>query len=191
MNKIDKELLRAAVAIHDHAHRNERCRGNGYAESQLGEIQRLRRQIKMAHERGWHAAAHTLVTDLADACWSLHRQLDTAFRELPPRGLPRRRPTVSAVYHDLRALKCEFGEVQIDLKAHELSITTDPIELEGVVLGPFQIVLDLAQVGQASQPYRVVALEPHPPVRARRYLIPTFRISSFVKVTAERPSPLR
>ena len=62
-------------------------------------------------------------------------------------------------------MRQEFGEVEIDLKAHELAVTTETIELEGVVLGEFQIRLTWTEIGHGSQPYRVVALDPHPAAR--------------------------
>jgi hypothetical protein len=162
MNTIDKELLRAAVAIHAIAQKNELPPVAIYLpEHSWSQIQKFRRQINRARERGWLAAAHTLTSELADACWSLQRQLETAFRELPRQKVPRLRPTASAVYHDLRALKCEFDAVEIDLQGKEISVTTDPIELEGIFLGSFQIVLEVAQIGQASRPYRIVAVDPH------------------------------
>ena len=77
-------------------------------------------------------------------------------------------PHVSAtdVYHDLLALKGEFEEVEIDLEENDLSVTTDDIDLDGVCLGPFQIRLEWQQIGQASQPYRVIALDPHPATKS-------------------------
>ena len=43
----------------------------------------------------------------------------------------------------------------------EISITTDPIVLDDTHLGPFQVRLDWNRLG-SHQPYRVVALDPHP-----------------------------
>ena len=77
-------------------------------------------------------------------------------------GLP---ASVSAIYLDLRALESEFEEVEIDLKTHELVVTTDAIELDGVLLGEFQIRLTWTDIGDSSPPYRVVALDPHPSAR--------------------------
>jgi hypothetical protein len=129
------------------------------------QIQRLKRQITLAQERGWHAAASLLAIDLADTCRDFHRRLETAFRGMDARNVPRLQPTVSAIYRDLLALRQEFGEVEIDLAAREVAVTTDTIELEGVSLGDFQIRLTWSEIGHGSQPYRVVALDPHPPAR--------------------------
>ena len=166
MNKIDRQLLRAAIAIHDHACRIGPLPGAIHLpEYAWAQIQRLKRQIALARDRGWHSAAGALAADLANVCQSFQRQLETSFRDVAVRNTPRLRPSVSAVYQDLLALRQEFGAVEIDLKAHELAVTTDTIELEGVLLGEFQIRLTWTEIGRGSQPYRVVALDPHPPAR--------------------------
>jgi hypothetical protein len=55
----------------------------------------------------------------------------------------------------------EFENVEIDLKKHEISVTTEPITLEGIFLGPFQIQLVWEKLGNSS-PYSIKALDPHP-----------------------------
>ena len=47
-----------------------------------------------------------------------------------------------------------------------LSVTTDRIVLEDIYLGPLQIRLDWQRLGLSSQPYRVVALDPHPAAKS-------------------------
>jgi hypothetical protein len=166
MNKTDRQLLRAAVAIQDRACRQGPLPGQIHLpEYAWTQIQRLKRQIALAQERGWHLAASSLATDLAQACRDFHRQLDTVFRDLAARNVPGFPPSVSAVYQDLRALRHEFGEVEIDLKAHELAVTTNTVQLDGILLGEFEIRLNWSDIRQVSQPYRVVALDPHPAAR--------------------------
>src|SRR5690606_20967014 len=48
-------------------------------------------------------------------------------------------------------------------RAGRLSVTTEPITLEGVYLGPFRIELDVDDLaaGECAD-YRVIALEPNP-----------------------------
>ena len=74
--------------------------------------------------------------------------------------------SASDIYRDLQALENEFEEVDIDLKEHLLSATTDCIVLEGTYLGAFAIRLDWQRLGCSSQPYRVVALDPHPAAKS-------------------------
>ena len=166
MNNHDRQFLRAASVIHDHVCRNGPLPGTLHLpEYAWAQIQRLKRQVALAHDRGWHMAASSLAAELADKCREFQCQLESAFRDLSARNVPRQRPSVSAVYQDLLALRREFGEVEIDIETRELAVTTDTIELEGIVLGEFQIRLAWTKIGQGSQPYRVVALDPHPAAR--------------------------
>ena len=52
-------------------------------------------------------------------------------------------------------------DVECDTRLREIRVTTEPIVLEGIYLGPFQIYLDVGRLGHSS-PYRVVALDPQP-----------------------------
>ena len=126
-------------------------------------VQQLRRRIELARQHGWHRAAASLAEDLAHRLDDCRRELENALRAL--QSFPAERPVCSAsnVYADILALYDEFEEVDIDLKGHELSVTTDCIELEHITLGSFQIRLDWQRMGCTSQPYRVVATEPNPP----------------------------
>src|SRR5262249_7551894 len=48
-------------------------------------------------------------------------------------------PQLGAWIDELRALETEFGEIQVDWSAKYLGITTAPITLEDIYLGPFAI----------------------------------------------------
>ena len=60
------------------------------------------------------------------------------------------------------ALKGEFTNLDIDIKAHEVAVTTDKITLEDVLLGEFEIRLKWDCIGRVQKPYRVIARDPHP-----------------------------
>jgi len=65
------------------------------------------------------------------------------------------------LYEDLDALFEEFPEVDYDFKSHQLQVTTDPVVLEGVELGPFQIVLEWNQLGHRKC-YHIIACDARP-----------------------------
>jgi hypothetical protein len=65
------------------------------------------------------------------------------------------------MYRDIQALQEKPFELEIDWDQEELCVTTEPVELEGVYLGRFQIRLSWHNL-RSAQPYRVVALEPAP-----------------------------
>ena len=70
-------------------------------------------------------------------------------------------PSLSTVYREILTLYEEFEEVEIDFAERKINVTTEPIRLEGILLGPFQIRLAWEKLGIPS-PYRVKALDPNP-----------------------------
>jgi hypothetical protein len=74
---------------------------------------------------------------------------------------PPTRLTVADVAADLAALETDFAAANVGRRGRTVSVTTEPIELDGVYLGPFSIELDLRDLDQ-SNPYRVIATDPHP-----------------------------
>ena len=123
--------------------------------------QRLSEAVRcgsQADHRGWRRAR--------DERW---RQADGEFDVLLSdlralrQGLQLRRrtklPQLADLYAELVAAHDEFDGVAVD--DSEIYVTTDPITLEGVYLGSFEIRLNLARLDE-QEPYRIVAVEPHP-----------------------------
>jgi hypothetical protein len=69
-----------------------------------------------------------------------------------------------SVLADLRELEEEFGGLDINLRARRLAVTTEPVELEWVHLGPFAIRLCWTRLQQNPGPlnFEIEALEPNP-----------------------------
>jgi hypothetical protein len=154
-------LVLLAVAIHDEFYARSH-------QSRLAELPvhsweacyRITRQIRRAELRGWHLAAAELSTDLRHSLASFESQVAVILRELPSSTVVKKIVTTSDIYEDLVALGEEFEEVNYDRNGRWLSVTTEPLELEGVFLGPFEIRLDWRR-GQDA--YRVIATDPRPP----------------------------
>ncbi len=111
-------------------------------------------------QRGWTKAAAIVCERLDDDLADLIHQLGTLRREInlsPPITIVASLPSIMA---DLRALHDEFDEVSIDLRRRMISVTTEPIILEGVELGPFAIEWSWMAMERPS-PYRVWAIEPN------------------------------
>jgi hypothetical protein len=119
------------------------------------------RQIDIARHRGWHAAARQLNADLAYEVEYCRQRLGEFARQLQQQTIPKNLPTESDIFRDIMAVYDEFPEKEVDLQSGEISVTTDPIVLEETYLGPIQVRLDWNRLG-SHQPYRVVALDPHP-----------------------------
>ena len=164
MNPINKNALRAAVLIHQHAAAAKRQDASIHLpEYSWNNLQQLRRRIELARKHGWHAAADRLAEDLPRELDDCRRELESVLLACQSRQTQRPLSSASEIYRDIVGLFNEFEEVDIGLDEHELSVTTDSIELEGIPLGRFQIRLDWRLIGCRSQPYRVVALDPYPP----------------------------
>ena len=163
MDPINKKALRAAVLIHEHLAGGNRHDAALYLpEYSWHNIQQLRRRIELARRRSWHRAAARTTEVLTRALDDCHRNLENALRTL--QSCPVEQPVASAsdIYRDILALCEEFDEVDIHLDEHAISVTTDYIVLEHVNLGRFQVRLDWKLLGCCSQPYGIVARDPHP-----------------------------
>ncbi len=162
-NKIERPLLRMATAILDSLRQ-------AIVEPQLPvfpqreweRTQQLRRQLLIARQRGWQGAAEELLWDFKGSVRILSRYVDACCREIDSLPDESAKPMLNLrqMYDELDALQTEFGEFDCDLKQHTISIVTDPIALEEIDLGPFQIVLHWDRLTQ-PRAYEVVALEPN------------------------------
>jgi hypothetical protein len=148
------------------------------AQPILEDAARLRRQLELAKHavaRGWMiAAANT--QELASAQLDgLRQQLDEAQLHRRLSGSRQRlRPSAHDLLDDLRQLHQEFEQVSIELFARDgdpsvsdrdgIKVGTEPIVLEGVHLGPFEIVLQLHRLRNHADAsaFRIIALDPNP-----------------------------
>jgi hypothetical protein len=164
MFTINKPLLRLAVAIRtDLASRHGRDRFVELPRWSWDRCIELVRRIRRAEMRGWHLAAHEVRKDLGYTLSTLEAEL-SAIRSQLPRLASTESVTLARtgdIYQDLLELGKEFEEVHYNVRGHSLSVTTEPITLRDIYLGPFEIRLDWTCSDQPA--YRVIATEPHPP----------------------------
>jgi hypothetical protein len=115
------------------------------------------------------ALAHDWLSAANDCCQSADRLLSDIpycvsrikqLTEVPQKDVP----TLSALVEDLDELQEELGNWEFDNESGAISVTTDPITLEDVGLGPFRIQLEIGKLAELyyASPYRVIALEPNP-----------------------------
>ena len=73
-------------------------------------------------------------------------------------------PNLADIYAELLQIEQEFGEIKFDSNEKTLSITTEPITLNDIPLGPFEIQLAIDQISKlySDAPYWIIALEPNP-----------------------------
>jgi len=111
--------------------------------------------------RTWRAALPRALEELERTCGALSLQLKSIADMARQRKTPRPRASLKDILGDLDALVDEFPDVRWDLKAKSLSVVTEPVQLNDVALGRFEILLEYRNLGR-TRPYRVIALDPHP-----------------------------
>ena len=126
----------------------------------LHNLDRLTRQQRHAAGKGWLAAQAKLESRMLNVLAAIRVQTEDAISALQP-ARPASRATVQEITDDLAALEADFAGVKLHPRSHTLSVTTEPIELSGVYLGPFEIQLDLRRLDQSCA-YHVIAKDPHP-----------------------------
>jgi len=162
MQTLNHNFLRSAGLIHAELVR-QACKLDSLvlAEAPWRRVNGVARSAQLAHSRGWHFAARhreeQLLREIEDLQAELGRVSDHLRQSLAPQTVP----TQVDLYRDLVALESDFEEVQCDRDVYLITVTTRPIELEGMALGRFQIRLDW-RLRKGSQTYTVVALDPNP-----------------------------
>ncbi|MCA8996350.1 MAG: hypothetical protein KDA80_05190, partial [Planctomycetaceae bacterium] len=122
-------------------------------------IERWQRLYQRARGRGWNGAARHCLRQLLSA----NVQLAVAVNAGQERLLVEERrqqqtiPSERMVVDELRSLASEFEQVAYDRQSQELVAVTEPITLDEVDLGPFEIRLQLNGIDKLC--YRIVALD--------------------------------
>lgn len=155
-----KQLLRLAIIIHAAlAKQTQQLAYVDLPDQMWARATQLARQLRHAQVRGWQTAYHRRQTELRTHLERFRYELFQRQQQLEhPVAVPAR---LRDLVQDLTALHQEFASVEWDLRAGTLSVTTDPITLDGHYLGAFSIVLEWRRLLAAS-PYRVTACDPQP-----------------------------
>ena len=162
MNHRRRNLLRLAVDIHGRLTQHPQSVVTPrWPTDAWQRCQDLIQQMERAQLRGWLLAADRLRQELAFALALLRGRLTEASECLQPACEDRRPVSPHDLYEDILALEDEFEEVTWNRSARTLSVITDPIELEQIHLGRFEICLDWSKLAEAAA-YRVIAREPQP-----------------------------
>ena len=127
-------------------------------------VQKLARQIEKIASREWPVALLHSVCELQSQLVRSRRHLD-GMAELLRQPLVLKLPTQRFLYEELLALSDEFEDVKFDLREETISVVTDPITLEEIELGRFQVVLSGKDL--VTGLFQVIAKTPNPAVARR------------------------
>lgn len=120
------------------------------------------RLLSMSIEKGWLNAAGRVKDRIARDIDELYYKMQ-GFRELLGKNTARK-CKLSDIYDELVQTQSDIGEVQIDCDSNTISVVTDPVNLNDIPLGPFEIALEINELAELYEftPYRIIALEPNP-----------------------------
>lgn len=159
MATLDRRLLRVACRVQS-AYYSRRCerRNLDLPEREWSDVCAAYRRWQKALHRDWPAAAgrqrDALATELEYFTNQL-RNRTAVLRDVVQRAPP----LLRELYADLTVLADDFADLKFD--GPTVSVTTEPITLEGIELGRFRIRLELSRL-DADMPYSIEALEPNP-----------------------------
>jgi hypothetical protein len=130
--------------------------------SHVQEVAFESRRFGLAISRNWYAAADRCTTSVLRSLYAIPHSMshiESILERRPPRLL---QPSI--LFEELKSAQEEFEGIAYDSEANVLSVTTEPITLEDVDLGPFRIALPLDKLQEIYQraPYYIVAIEPNP-----------------------------
>jgi hypothetical protein len=130
----------------------------------LERIAKSRGTLKKAVARNWSATARRMVKQTAIALRDLPRYITDAQRGIQTSQVAV--PSLRELYSEMIQLRQEFDGISCSSSrsGQHLSVTTEAIELQGIYLGEFEIVLDIARLSRecGSDTFLVRALDPHP-----------------------------
>ncbi len=158
---LNRLLLRGAVRIHDALATAGRESVPNLPETAWQELQGTCERLEQAVERSWTHAANHVRWEIEHSLSYLIRQLEEFRRNIAAQQASHKFYSPRDVHRELVALKTEFDEVRLDLKACTLTVVTDSIVLEHVNLGRFKIVLHWDRLDE-DDTCEVLALDPHP-----------------------------
>ena len=157
-----KTLLRAAERIRSTLQRVRAATAVvELPEAHWHECESLIQQIRWAESRRWMHAVTVLSDRFERSIVRCAERLQEVSRQASLSKRPAALPTVREIFGELVALSDEFERVGVDLPNQTVSVTTEPIVLEEIGFGPFEIRLHWDRIGERP-PYDVVALDPNP-----------------------------
>jgi len=122
----------------------------------------IRKALDKSICKNWEAAARKLTHNAQ----RIVRDIPYAVSELEHaiKNSQTKTPTLRELYEELRQVQVEFGRLQYNAEEEILSVFTDPIELERIFLGDFEVQLQITKVAEMKNNgyLRVIALDPHP-----------------------------
>jgi len=157
-----KTLLRAAERIRSTLQRVQAATAViELPDADWQECGSLIRQIHRAESRRWIHAVTVLSDRFERSIARCAERIQEISRQVSLFQWTSALPSVREIFAELVALSDEFEGVKVDLPNQAVSVTTEPIDLEEIGFGPFEIRLHWDRIGERP-PYDAIALDPNP-----------------------------
>jgi hypothetical protein len=154
-------IRRTLERIHNHYYQDLLCHASDVQEKNV-QIAGHLRKLQKALSRNWMNAARRC-----------RNMLEISFNNLPlmlnnlEQSIARPEPMLPSLKDlmaEMKQITDELGDIRFNRKEHSLSITTEPITLNGIFLGDFEIRLEVNRIPEMHRcsPFLVIALDPHP-----------------------------
>ena len=130
--------------------------------SNLEQLQMIQQRLGKCIHSNWDGAIAKLTAKLQRILHDLPYSINEAERKIEASQI--KMPSLRQLYEALRQVQEEFGRLEYNAEEETLSVFTEPIELEGIFLGDFEIQLQIPQLAQMQDGkiFRVIALDAHP-----------------------------
>ncbi len=156
-----RRFWRTALQIHEQLHKISVLQSVEVPTSSWDAFARQTALLQICQRSGWKYALDSSQYDLERTLTELTDRLKMIRVHLRSQADSGPIHSVVEIWRELIAIQDEFVEIRSDLKNHVIKVTTEPIELEGVDFGRFQIVLDWHQIASRYS-YTIEALDPYP-----------------------------
>lgn len=157
--RIHRHLSSPSASIHSEWHRA--------ASELLARSQKMQRDWELARqaaEHGWHAAAAVKEQDVQSEAARIEAAASILVNQPMRPPAQSNPPLLGTIVAELQQLEDEFESFEIDLKEGLVGVTTPPIVLEEIHLGPFSIELHVNRLSDrlGSECFNCISLEPNP-----------------------------
>ncbi len=157
------EQVRCNLLERQHAQRHQQAELLRAPIQYVQRLDELWRRLSKALARQWYGAARRLHAQLHRIQQEAAAELAVLQRQFDQQRTPTL-PSLRDLAAELDQIEDEFGGWRYDRRDQALSVTTEPIELEHVPLGRFEIRLMLSDLATPGRPhtYSIIALDPNP-----------------------------
>ncbi len=168
MSLSQRQIIRIASDIRDRLlmlkrSRHRQVQGKlGNVIEQIERLQAIRRKLNICDTRAWYAVGENVMRQIEGTLRDVPHHIQQVRETVQSCGI--KVPSVAEIYKELSQADEEFGGLVYHEEGDLLAVSTEPIELQNIYLGEFEIQLRVPSLAEMrySSICRIFALDPHP-----------------------------